>query len=277
MKRVLKLLAKLYPSAWRRRYGSEYEALLEERTPRAQDAIDVFWGAIKMQLTSWSFVRIVLPCALAGVLVAMAISFAVPPHYSSEKSLTVITTDTSANALVVNDARNAFSRDFLASVIQKRNLYLRERGRMPLNDVIDTMQGNIRFRAIPVTSPTAWSGFEGLSFLPIQPGKLEPINVVVQFDYSDPHVAQQVDLDLVKELLFGVPRRGPVWIGPDPAFRLTKESLNAYLRSGASLPKNPSGLSQIQFGSIGLFAGLLCGLILATILPSQHNTTVANG
>jgi hypothetical protein len=43
MKRMLKLLARLYPAEWRRRYGAEYEALLEEKTPRVRDLFDVLW------------------------------------------------------------------------------------------------------------------------------------------------------------------------------------------------------------------------------------------
>jgi ABC-type transporter Mla subunit MlaD len=51
MKRAMKLLARLYPSSWRERYGAEFEALLEDANPSAWHAIDVLWGALKMQLT----------------------------------------------------------------------------------------------------------------------------------------------------------------------------------------------------------------------------------
>jgi hypothetical protein len=33
MKRILKMLARLYPLSWRGRYGVEYEALLDDATP----------------------------------------------------------------------------------------------------------------------------------------------------------------------------------------------------------------------------------------------------
>ena len=36
MKRILKWLARLYPSAWRNRYGAEYEALLEQTQRRTR-------------------------------------------------------------------------------------------------------------------------------------------------------------------------------------------------------------------------------------------------
>lgn len=49
MKRIMKFLARLYPSTWRTRYGAEYEALLDDATPRPRDAFDVAWVAVKLQ------------------------------------------------------------------------------------------------------------------------------------------------------------------------------------------------------------------------------------
>ena len=83
MKRILKALAQLYPAEWRRRYGAEYEALLEEGQPRLRDIFDVLREAAKMQLTSWSFVRIVLPCALTGILAASLITVVSPSQLMS--------------------------------------------------------------------------------------------------------------------------------------------------------------------------------------------------
>jgi hypothetical protein len=34
MKRTMRFLARLYPSSWRKRYGAELDALLEDATPR---------------------------------------------------------------------------------------------------------------------------------------------------------------------------------------------------------------------------------------------------
>ena len=247
MKRILKLLARLYPAGWRKRYGAEYETLLEDAVPRARDLFDVLWGALEMQLTSRNFVRIVLPFSLAGTFAAALISFAVPSHYSSEKILPVVTTDTSANALEANGAQTAFSQEFLASVIAKRNLYSRERSSVQVNERIEMMRRSIRFHVIPATSPNELRGFEGLPFLPIQHGTLQPVQVAVQFDYTDPHVAQQVDLDLVNELLFGpATATASAWIGgTNPAFR-SRDSFIAYQRSGASLPNKPSGPGRIE-------------------------------
>ena len=50
MKRIMRFLARLYPSGWRERYGAEFGALLEDATPSAHNAYDILWGAFKMQL-----------------------------------------------------------------------------------------------------------------------------------------------------------------------------------------------------------------------------------
>lgn len=44
MRRTVRLLGPLYPSSWRRRYGAEFDALLEDTAPTGRDAIDILWG-----------------------------------------------------------------------------------------------------------------------------------------------------------------------------------------------------------------------------------------
>ncbi|HEY7738220.1 MAG TPA: hypothetical protein VIC63_04235 [Candidatus Limnocylindria bacterium] len=43
-------LVGLYPAAWRERYGDEFHALLETRTPGRLDVIDIVWGAVDAHL-----------------------------------------------------------------------------------------------------------------------------------------------------------------------------------------------------------------------------------
>lgn len=42
----MKRLVRLYPAAWRERYGDEMEALLDERPLGPFDAVDLFLGAL---------------------------------------------------------------------------------------------------------------------------------------------------------------------------------------------------------------------------------------
>ena len=54
MRRWLGLVAKLYPKAWRERYGVEFACLLEGVEPRWSDVADVLRGAVMMQVRTWS-------------------------------------------------------------------------------------------------------------------------------------------------------------------------------------------------------------------------------
>lgn len=44
-------LVKLYPAAWRARYGPEFEALLAERPPSKRDLLDIVFGAVDARLS----------------------------------------------------------------------------------------------------------------------------------------------------------------------------------------------------------------------------------
>jgi uncharacterized protein involved in exopolysaccharide biosynthesis len=281
MKRILKLLARLYPSEWRRRYGSEYEALLEESTPRVRDAVDVFWGAMRMWVTSRSFARIVVPCALAGTLLAVGISFAKPAMYRSQTVITVATdssapTDDRLRLLV----QGAFPASFLGDLIQKEDLYPRERARMPLGDVANLMRKDIWLRPLQKSD-----GKPAMAF-------------VVEFSHPDAHVAQRVDEELSSQLVDASLRsriklassttdflQEELAAASDPAIKARIQSdlrqaeaaashVHGTFRvlNAANLPKTPEGLGRAAFGVVGALGGLIAGLIAAAVLGSRQRT-----
>jgi len=241
MKPILKFLARLYPSEWHKRYGAEFDALLEDGTPRARDAFDVFLGALKMQITRSTFVKITLACSLAGILVAGVISFAVPTSYVSQALFTATPANESTRRAVDDLGRNAFSREFLSSLIHEQNLYSGERTHMPLNQVIDKMQRNIHLHPVPVDSS----------------GKQDSFNFVVQFDYSDPHVAQKVTAELVSRVMVA---------NLDAATHSTLR-----VPDYPSLPLTPAGLNRTELVAGGLLVGLAGGLILASVVRPRKS------
>jgi uncharacterized protein involved in exopolysaccharide biosynthesis len=247
MKRTMRFLARLYPSSWRKRYGAELDALLEDATPSARDAFDIFWGAFKMQMTAWSFGRIMLACSLVGLLVAVAVSFAVPAHYRSQAVFTATPASEFTLDMLKDLTRRISRRESLNSVIQGHNLYARARARMPLDDVIDKMKQDITVEALPLASSR---NRDRLTFL-------------VQFDYPDPHVAQQVNTELASRFIEGMVR--------DPRFN---SHATLQLPDLPSLPLGPTAPNRMKFAAIGLVAGLLAGLTLTII---GRTTTVGNG
>jgi hypothetical protein len=262
MKRTLKFLARLYPSSWRKRYGAEFEALLEDAPLSARDALDLLWGAFKMQITSWSFGRITRAGSLAGILVAAAISLAVPVHYVSQSFVEVTPAEgsapQSARHWMNNVAQDVFSRDSLGSIIQVHNLYPRERARMPLDDVIDIMRRNISL----------------YSLTPASPENPNTSKFTVQFDYPDPHVAQEVNTALASRFIEGNLRMRLQQLesGTTPISHPNSGFQFAVL-DPPTLPRKPSAPNRAQFAAVGLLAGLLAGLTLAIALRSRRTTT----
>jgi uncharacterized protein involved in exopolysaccharide biosynthesis len=163
MRRVLRFLVRLYPAWWRRRYGQELEALLEDAGSGRHDMWDLFWTAMEMQMKTWSFRRIVTVCGIAGVMLAGTVAFSMPYRYRSTTILKI-----PAGAQPATVAQVVLSRNSLTSIINDRNLYVPERRAMSMDDVIDRMRRAIEIRPV---SPNAFA---------------------VRFAYQDPSAAQQV-------------------------------------------------------------------------------------
>jgi hypothetical protein len=250
MKRILKWLARLYPSTWRKRYGAEYEALLEQNKPRAGDAVDVIWGAFKMQMTSWSFVRTVLVCSLAGAVAAVAMSFALPKKYVSQTLISVDTPNPAAvDKYIAGQVRDSLDSPFLASIIEQQNLYPRERARMPLSDVVDSMKKNITILRVQTRDGKSASA------------------LILYFAYSDPHVAQRVDEELTSG--FAVSNlRAAINHSSD----VSRPPMTFRVEHVANLPQNPTFPKPRLFGAGGLLAGLVGGLVVATIAGRRRLT-----
>ena len=87
MKRLLRVAARLYPRAWRDRYGREFDALIDDLTPRWRNVFNIVAGALIMQMSRLT----VLPVALAvgGAVAGAAVSLALPPVYASTSQVLV--------------------------------------------------------------------------------------------------------------------------------------------------------------------------------------------
>lgn len=69
----MRWLLRLYPRAWRERYGAELEALLEDSPPSVRDVADLIWSALLLRLR-W------LPLwAGLGLLFGFGLTFFLPP------------------------------------------------------------------------------------------------------------------------------------------------------------------------------------------------------
>jgi hypothetical protein len=109
MKRWILWTARLYPRAWRERYGEEFDALVEDAGAGWRDLWDVGRGAVFMQLSSG---RTLVYCALVGVaLGAFAWGF-MDPGYEAR----VLVAGAENRELVKERAEKALSRKALMGV-----------------------------------------------------------------------------------------------------------------------------------------------------------------
>ena len=129
MKRLIWLATRLYPSAWRERYGLEFEALLEDANSGGGDLWDVLLSPVR-------FVSTTVMRAFIGNT---------PPEPEAPMRL------------LMGAEQQVLSRGSLSNLIQRVGLYPAERARLPLED-INEPPPNSRRRY-------AWNWEEAGSFL----------------------------------------------------------------------------------------------------------------
>ncbi len=134
MRRALQSLILLYPKAWRERYGSEFDALLDDVPPTWKTFFDVFGGAMKMQMKGWNAGKIVAACGLIGMLVAGAFTLTIPKRYVSTAVIHA------SEQQLTDSISRVESRSSLTRLIVEENLYPAERARIPLEDVVEQMK-----------------------------------------------------------------------------------------------------------------------------------------
>jgi uncharacterized protein involved in exopolysaccharide biosynthesis len=194
---------------------------------------------------TWNSGRFTIAASLAGVLVAGAVSFAVPSHYVSRAVVTAKPADEATRGTAENVLKQTvFNREVLAALIQDDNLYPHERSRMSLDEVIDKMRNNIQV----------------ISILPASPGNRQTLAFSFQFDYRRRDLAQKVNQQLLGRFL-----DGNLNAQPNSTFSVD---------SPPSLPLAPSAPNLPLFVTVGLFAGLIAGVTLAAV--NKHRTGTTN-
>lgn len=249
MRRLIRWAARLYPKPWQERYGAEFETLLEELKPDLRTSLDVLKGALLMQVTSLSYAgRILAASGVLGALIAFGASFAMPRTYASRAMIEIRPGPPPSQVV---DHINWMEQIILspvnlATIINKFDLYMTERGRLPIEDVIELMKKHIQIR--PVTQ-TADAGSRVWAF-------------TVQFSNGDRHAAQLVTEELVSRFITENIR------GPRPAVATAIEVVDP-----ANLPVNPAFPSPFRMTALGLVIGLALGAVGAYV---RHARSLAS-
>jgi capsular polysaccharide biosynthesis protein len=232
MKRALWLLARLYPVAWRKRYGMEFDALLEDVPHNLRTLLDVFEGAFKMQLKSWSGVRLVAALGVAGIIVAACVSLVLPRQYQSTALIDIAgpTNRLAAGDLVNQLLTSVLSRRSLSELINREDLYRSERTRMPMEEVIERLRRDIKIVAMGQASSPAFQ-------------------ITVTSD--SPQHAQIVNQTLISSLMEQHARSG--------------SSATLKLVDPVNKSKSPVSLRYGLIATWGLAGGLVVGLMVALV------------
>lgn len=167
MRRWIALVGRLYPRAWRERYGEEFDALLDDATADWHQLLNVTLGAITMQVSNHiAYLKAAGALALAGGLLAMAVSYRLPPRYVSSAMMRV-TPAVEAGATVAPDVLQRETDDRIVMLTGRvaghdnvmqilqlpgLDLYPAERKRESLYKLAEQVQGG-DLRVVPVALP----------------------------------------------------------------------------------------------------------------------------
>ena len=165
MKRLIRWVLRLYPVAWRERYGLELETLIEDSRRGWLALFDVLKEAFLMRLLeSWSFARLAIALGLAGILTAAVGTVLRAPGWVSKAELKVSASPGSAGdtsparvqeqltARLLQMENEVLSRTSLSGVIldPRLELYPEERKTQPLEDVIERMRSAVRIDMVRI-------------------------------------------------------------------------------------------------------------------------------
>jgi hypothetical protein len=244
MRRLLHWAVRLYPARWRRRYGQELEALLEDAGPQWRDFWDVTRGAIEMQIKTGRLLTLAA-FGLAGAIAGAVVAHQFENRYVSTTILQLKTPagqnlDAAAMASWLDRARQqVLSRSSLAAVITSPalELYPAERRSQPLEEIIHSMLA----RDIQIQS--------------LRNSQL-PNSFAVRFIYSDPEKARSVASDLVARMMRANVVQSKVVHPP------SEPPLTLVVLDPANLSNRPLYPNRPAFVGLGFLGGLLLGASL---------------
>lgn len=144
MNHLAKWVMRLYPARWRKRYGEELDALICDAGADVRTVADLAKGGIRMQFSTWSFLKLAVVLGIAGMLAGLGFSLFIPSTYVATTELRLTGTDSVVPAFELLQT-GLTTRAQLSSVINDPTLMLyRDRlGTEPLDDVIQQMHNNL--------------------------------------------------------------------------------------------------------------------------------------
>jgi capsular polysaccharide biosynthesis protein len=215
---------RLYPAAWRERYGAEFAALLEDVGAGWRVLADVVLGGVRMRMMAWTWWKTAAAFAVAGAAVAGVLAVRTPDAYVS--TAVVKMGGAGGPWLVSTQAQKVFSRTSLAQLIQQHGLYPEERKRMPLEDIVQEMMRKY-IRVVLLRNA----------------GEKDAQEFSISFQYPERDAARRVTEALTDSFVQSSQGNGLQVLQP------------------ATLPDGPSGPNRTHLVAAGLALGLIAGFL----------------
>jgi len=257
MRRLIRMATWLYPAEWRRRYGVEFQCLLDDASPRWRDLFDVLGGGLQMRLTGASTISLMIVWALIGAAPALVFSLRLPDLYRADALITATAAGSNAQARmdqIRGLAKRRFNDATLARIIETYDLY--HNGARPrsfgafarvvldpaqqsksMDEAVDQMRRNILLETTP-------------------PGAV----LRLTFISNKPAIAAQVANQLAA-LMLEDSRRNAAGAESGNALRIT-------VRDPARIPEKPFFPGRENIVALGAFAGALLGLLISLLRPT---------
>ena len=231
MRRLIRFAAGLYPRSWRKRYGIEFDALLEETAPDWRGLLDILQGALAMQIRIFGPT---MACFGAiGALIAVAVAFRLPSEY---RSSAVVQVQTAESSTAVRELlQDSFTQSAIGAVITTEKLYNYQGDRdvRSSNNVIHRFRQAIGVQVLPAAANSGATTLE------------------ITFRDRDPVRAQRVAAELIRLTLEGSLARQP----------------HGFTRIFVPVPPNldttPIWPNRWLITALGCAAGMLTGAIVA--------------
>jgi LPS O-antigen subunit length determinant protein (WzzB/FepE family) len=253
MNRLAKWMMRLYPAAWRARYGDEMDALLADSGADAKTVADLLTGGMRMRFSKGSFLKLAVALGVAGLLMGLGASYLLKPQYVSKATLEM----TAAPPVTAQDPTDQLSRmiqleyaqvtsrSTLSRIINDLALYNDERRSTPLENVMDEMRAStlIQFKALPGRHASAFN---------------------IRFTYPDKLKAQQT----VNALMNAFEEQN------QEMQRGEQYRLHGYVLEVLEVPTLPvtsASPNRYQYASLGCLLGFLLAFAITVVRGGGHS------
>ncbi len=176
---------KLYPAWWRARYGSEFEALLEQMNPDVRDFLNIVGSACLMRVKQFDPTVLALTCGLIGMAIAAGWYAGAQRLYASTLTIAIQGEQQQPSRDPLGVATRAFSDQRLLALVQRLQPYDAHHHFSDV-DAVQRFRHEMAVRFTPATGPARTERYVGAG----EPFVLqEQGNLQLSFVHADPRTA----------------------------------------------------------------------------------------